>query len=149
MSSNGSLETEQSPPLPTPDIAALARLSSIDYDRVREIEAGKAGIRVATLDHQVKQARGKPSESKGIRFAEVEPWREPVHLAELLDDLQKALKRYIVCDEETATAATLWIALTWLVERAQVAPLAIITAPEKRCGKSQLLDFIGRLVLRP
>jgi putative DNA primase/helicase len=30
----------------------------------------------------------------------------------------------------------------------QVAPLAVITAPEKRCGKSQLLFILGRLVQR-
>jgi putative DNA primase/helicase len=31
----------------------------------------------------------------------------------------------------------------------QVAPLAVITAPEKRCGKSQLLTLIGKLSYRP
>ena len=57
--------------------------------------------------------------------------------------------RFIVCDKNTATAATLWCAFTWIIEHAEVAPLAIITAPEKGCGKTQLLDVIGRLSRRP
>ena len=134
----------------TPDIAAVAKLSSMEYDQARNAEAAKADIRVSTLDAEVDAARAKskPTQLKGICFDEVEPWREPVNVAELLDEIKAALKRFIVCEDETATAATLWITLTWLVERAQVAPLAIITAPEKRCGKSQLLDFMGRLVLK-
>jgi putative DNA primase/helicase len=39
--------------------------------------------------------------------------------------------------------------MTWFIDVIQVAPLAVITAPEKRCGKSQLLFLLGRLVNRP
>lgn len=39
--------------------------------------------------------------------------------------------------------------MTWFIDVVQVAPLAVITAPEKRCGKSQLLFLLGRLVNRP
>ncbi|MBK8318826.1 MAG: hypothetical protein IPL05_09715 [Betaproteobacteria bacterium] len=39
--------------------------------------------------------------------------------------------------------------MTWFMDVVQVAPLAVITAPEKRCGKSQLLFLLGRLVHRP
>src|ERR1700686_1521123 len=38
--------------------------------------------------------------------------------------------------------------MTWFIDVVQVAPLAIITAPEKRCGKSQLLFLLGRLSAR-
>lgn len=31
----------------------------------------------------------------------------------------------------------------------QIAPLAVITAPEKRCGKTQLLTILGKLSYRP
>lgn len=39
--------------------------------------------------------------------------------------------------------------MTWFIDDIQVAPLAVITAPEKRCGKSQFISLIGKLVLRP
>jgi putative DNA primase/helicase len=38
--------------------------------------------------------------------------------------------------------------MTWFIDVVQVAPLAIITSPEKRCGKSQLLFLLGRLSAR-
>jgi hypothetical protein len=45
--------------------------------------------------------------------------------------------------------AALWAAFTWLVDAVQVAPIANITAPEKRCGKSILLTALSKLAYRP
>jgi putative DNA primase/helicase len=56
---------------------------------------------------------------------------------------------FIIIDDEQAIAVTLWIAFTWFIDEVEVAPLAIINAPEKACGKSQLLDLIGRMSARP
>ncbi len=52
-------------------------------------------------------------------------------------------------DSRQADAAALWVAFTWLTDVVEIAPLAIINAPEKACGKSQLLTLLGRLVARP
>ena len=82
-------------------------------------------------------------------FAEVEPWPEPVLGGDLLDDLTHALARHVIADKETLRAAALWAAFTWLVDVVQVAPIANITAPEKRCGKSILLTALGKLAYRP
>lgn len=35
--------------------------------------------------------------------------------------------------------------MTWFIDVVNVAPLAVITAPEKRCGKSLLLTLLGKL----
>ncbi|MBZ9781605.1 DUF3631 domain-containing protein [Pseudomonas sp. REP124] len=82
-------------------------------------------------------------------FDEVEPWSEPVDGADLLDDVAFALARYVIADKETIRAAALWSAFTWLVDVVQVAPIANITAPEKRCGKSILLTALSKLSNRP
>lgn len=82
-------------------------------------------------------------------FREVEPWPEPVNGCELLDVIESTIARFIICCLHTRRAIALWIAFTWFINHVQVAPLAVITAPEKRCGKSQLLDLIGRLSQRP
>ncbi len=52
-------------------------------------------------------------------------------------------------DTEQATAAALWVALTHFIDVVEVAPLAIINAPEKSCGKTQLLTVMGRMAYRP
>jgi putative DNA primase/helicase len=105
---------------------------------------------VATLDRLVAARRGesRAKEAEGL-CADTEPCSEPIDLAELLDQVRATIQRFIVCAPATATAATLWIAFTWIIEHVQVAPLAIITAPEKRCGKTQFLELIGRLSKRP
>lgn len=89
------------------------------------------------------------SRPRGGIFVEVEPWPDPVNGAVLLDDVTLALARHVIADKETLRAAALWATFTWLVDVVQVAPIANITAPEKRCGKSILLTALGKLVYRP
>ena len=98
-----------------------------------------------------EKARPEPKAKagKGLLFPEVTLWHDPVNGDELLHEVVSTIRRYIVCDKETAIATALWCAFTWVIEHVQVAPLAIITAPEKRCGKSQLLNLMGRLVCNP
>ena len=130
-------------------LARLAGLSPIEYDRQREAVAKTMNIRSSTLDKMVKELRQEKNSTEGIDFDDVEPWPHPVEPAALLSDLAGAVRRFIICPDETAHAAALWIAMTWFMDVVQVAPLAVITAPEKRCGKSQLLFLLGRLVHRP
>ena len=122
----------------------LAKLSTLQYDRVRKDESKILGVRPGTLDAAVKSARKE--EVDDSPFEEVEPWHEPVDGAALLTVLAATIRRFIICEAHTAYAAALWVAMTWFVDVIQVAPLAVITAPEKRCGKSLLLFLIGRLV---
>ncbi len=129
-------------------IQRLAALPAVQYDRERKKEAEALGIRPGTLDKLVAAAR-KDEVDTGLVFDEVEPWPYPIAPAQLLTDISAVVRRFIVCQEETSHAVALWTAMTWLMDVVQVAPLAIITAPEKRCGKSQLLFLLGRLVSRP
>lgn len=135
----------------TPDAGVVARLASLpplDYDRERVAAAEKLGVRTSTLDRAVKAARDGAADN-AIGFGEVEPWPEPVDPAELLADISGTVRRFIVCKPETAYAVALWAAMSWFMDVVQVAPLAVITAPEKRCGKSQLLTLLGKLCRRP
>jgi len=127
----------------------LAELSLIDYDLKRTSEAEALGIRPPTLDKLVSAARKEETQSKGMDFDDINPWPHPVNPADLLGDIAATVGRFIICCPETACAVALWVAMTWLIDVVQVAPLAVITAPEKRCGKSQLLFLIGKLVCRP
>ena len=82
-------------------------------------------------------------------FPIVEPWPSHVAPAELLDDIRRTIHRFVVCDEEVLDAVTLWATSTWLIDRAQVAPILVISAAERRCGKTQLLSLVGLLCRRP
>ncbi|MFD5397513.1 DUF3631 domain-containing protein [Streptomyces sp. NPDC127097] len=69
---------------------------------------------------------------------------------EVLADLRAQIKRYVAMpSEEALTAVTLWVAATHLQRAWQHAPRLAIVAPEKRCGKSRLLDVITETVHNP
>jgi len=128
-------------------IQRLSKLSPLQYDQVRKQEAKALSVRPVTLDAVVRDARKGPA-AEELPFTEIEPWPEPVDPAQLLTEIAATVRRFIVCDRDTAYAVALWASMTWFIEVVQVAPLAVITAPEKRCGKSQLLFLLGRLSAR-
>ncbi|MFB4264611.1 DUF3631 domain-containing protein [Nonomuraea sp. GTA35] len=69
--------------------------------------------------------------------------RHPPTGAALLDQLRAALTRYVILPStETADAVTLWIAATHAQPAMAHAPRLVIRGPEKRCGKSRLLDIV-------
>jgi len=70
--------------------------------------------------------------------------------ARLLDDLHQALTRYVVLPSQEATdAVVLWIAATHAVPAWEHAARLVIKSPEKRCGKSRLLDVIEATCHKP
>lgn len=63
--------------------------------------------------------------------------------ADLLDAMRDTIKRYVVLPSaEALDAVTLWIAATHALPAWACAPRLVIRAPEKRCGKSRLLDLV-------
>lgn len=129
-------------------IRRMASLSEIEYEKCRKAEAEKMGIRATVLDKLVQSNR-RESQSAVSDFNDVAPWESAVNPSKLLDNIAGTVRRFIVCEDETVNAVALWAAMTWFMDVVLVAPLAVITAPEKRCGKSQLLFLLGRLVRRP
>lgn len=70
--------------------------------------------------------------------------------ARLLDALVAALVRYVVLPSPAAAdAVALWIAATHAQPAWAHAPRLVIRAPEKRCGKSRLLDVVEAVVHDP
>ncbi|ORT47181.1 hypothetical protein KBI5_21110, partial [Frankia sp. KB5] len=61
----------------------------------------------------------------------------------ILARLHAALTRYVILPTPEATdAVALWIAATHAQPAWAHAPRLVIRAPEKRCGKSRLLDVV-------
>jgi hypothetical protein len=70
--------------------------------------------------------------------------------AALLDAVRAALVRYVVLPTPYAVdAVTLWIAATHAQPAWAHAPRLVIRGPEKRCGKSRLLDMVEALCRDP
>ena len=130
-------------------IRELSLLTPLDYDRVRKEKAEQLGIRPATLDAEVKALRSTSKEADRLPFPTIEPYPDPIDPTQLLNEVSAAIRQFIVLDEHQAHAAALWVALTYFIDVVEIAPLAIINAPEKSCGKTQLLTVMGRLSYRP
>jgi hypothetical protein len=77
------------------------------------------------------------------------PLLQPINGEELAEDGVKLIKTYVVVSDETALAIFLWCALTWCHEEFVRCPLLLINAPERACGKSQLLKLVEFLVRGP
>lgn len=130
-------------------IARLAMLRPLEYDRRRKDEAKRLNVRPITLDAEVRKARGENEEGGDSAFDDVDPWPDPVDTGTLLSELAGTIRRFVVCDTETVAASALWCAATWLVDVVGVCPILLINAPERACGKTQLLTVVGKLVRRP
>src|SRR6267378_1534830 len=78
----------------------------------------------------------------------VAPWPEPVNGKALLDELARRLRLFIVLPKWAAETLALWILHTFAFELREVSTYIGIESPEKRCGKTTLLNFLGRTVNR-
>ena len=139
--------------MPTEDrqtvLNRLSELDQIEYDQIRKTEAKKLGIRATTLDNEMAKLSGQKAVQETTFGTPVEPWPEPVDSVAHLDSIFETLKRFIAAKPEVLRAAALWTSFTWFIDDVRVAPLAIITSPEKRCGKTLLSTLMSRLCRNP
>ncbi|MEV6890774.1 DUF3631 domain-containing protein [Kribbella sp. NPDC051137] len=75
---------------------------------------------------------------------------ERVNGAELLDDVAATITRYVILPSPAALiAVVLWIAATHAVPAWNCAARLVIRAPQRRCGKSRLLDLVEAMCHQP
>jgi putative DNA primase/helicase len=132
------------------ELARLAALSRLEYDRERTEAAKRLGVRVGVLDGEVEQRRAEAVESTrpdGF-LRDPEPWPHAVDGAALADAIVKQLRRFIVLPEHAAVAAALWVMHTHAHDAAEHSPNLAVQSAEMRCGKTTLLCAIADLVPR-
>jgi hypothetical protein len=70
--------------------------------------------------------------------------------ADLLDSLVAFTTRYVVFPgTATVDAVALWVPHTYVCDHFEASPYLAINSPEKRSGKTRLLDVLEQLVARP
>jgi putative DNA primase/helicase len=132
-------------------LARLVALTPVQYDRVRESEAKRLHVRVATLDAEVAKARGDDTDTdtgngRPFEIEAPELWHNPVDGARLLDDLAATFRRFVVLPEHGDTIGALWSLHTYAFEIGHITPILVIASPDKGCGKTTLRDVLNAVV---
>ncbi len=68
---------------------------------------------------------------------------------DLLADVVRFIRRFVILTEDQAVTCALWVLHAHAIEAADVTPYLCITSPERRCGKSRLMEVLQRLAPRP
>jgi hypothetical protein len=139
------------------EIARLAALPSIPCDRELPAAAKQLGCRVSILRAEVKAARDKngadtrdtAGQGRRIEIPDFEPWCTTVDGPALLEGLVRAIREYVVLSTCQADAVALWIVFTHAFEAFDFSPKLIISSPEKRSGKTRLVEVCDRVTRRP
>jgi hypothetical protein len=112
------------------EIARLARLPPLTYDREREAATRRLGCRVATLDEAVRAARGEtagtPGQGRPINLPHPEPSPVAVDGADLLDALSGTIRGYVIVSDVQADAVALWSVHTHAHDASDVSPKLVL-----------------------
>jgi hypothetical protein len=74
---------------------------------------------------------------------------DPVPLGDTLNEVAAFVLRFVVLTVAQADVIALWVLHTWAFEAAEVTPFLAITSPEKRCGKTRLMEVLELIVRAP
>ena len=67
----------------------------------------------------------------------------------LVSDIAAFIKRFVVVSDEKLLVIALWVVHTHAFSASVQTPYLAVTSPEKRCGKSRLLEVLQLLVSKP
>jgi hypothetical protein len=130
-------------------ISYLAGLPPMQYELQRERIGSKLRIRLTALDKIVEAKRRQlEREEHGIELERM-PSATAVAGAELIGDLITDLTRYVSLDEDYAAVAAFWTLHTYNVNQCPITPRLAVTAPQPRCGKTTLMNWLASVVQRP
>ena len=124
-------------------IQRLSKLSTMEYETQREETAKQLGVRVGVLDKVVAEEQANEVVTTDEIVKVDEPYHSTVDGNELLSEMSKIISRYMILPKGTLTPIVLWIASTYVYDAFNVYPKLGVISPEKRCGKSTLLDILG------
>lgn len=114
-------------------------LNALYRETVKARQVAEAEARTAAREADSK--RGAV-----LIFQEVEPWPEPSALADLLDEIVRQIRRFVVASEAALVAAALYVVFTYIYGGSAVCPILAVLSPVKGSGKSRLLAVLRQLI---
>ena len=122
--------------------AAIDRLQKLNVPAPARLVGAAVGMSTSEENEENHQGQN-------IILQDPEPWPEPVDGDRLLGELAQTFRRFVILPDHGEVTTALFILHTHAIDAADISPLLGVTSPEKRCGKSLLLEISGGLVRRP
>ncbi|HKV44730.1 MAG TPA: DUF3631 domain-containing protein [bacterium] len=76
------------------------------------------------------------------------PWPTPVDGPGLVEAVVEFFTRYVVLPAGAPLVVALWAIATWLADDFDAFPYLAVTSPQKRCGKTRVLELLERVCRR-
>lgn len=131
-------------------IKRLASLTPLEYDNVRDTEAKQLNVRVKTLDSEVAKKRGDIAEKNEINVVEeISPFDGEVDGNLLLTEIELTLKKHVYLPVGAAIVIAVWCLGTFCMDAWKLWAKLLITSPERRCGKTTLIEAMEGVTYRP
>lgn len=121
---------------------------SVPVKRTPNRQGRRAAGRKATKE-VAKAHRAPARASKPNAPAPDAPVVIPGDGTQLLQDIEAILRRYVILPPEAYDAVVLWTVATHAQEAWEHASRLIVASPQRRCGKTRLLELLGGLVHAP
>jgi hypothetical protein len=127
-------------------------LPQIDFgpivlDQLSRQLAKALGVQVEVLRNlAVGPAKPKPELSFAANY---ERWPEPVDAQKLFIEIMHRIGAEVNIEEHQEWICALWIMFTWVHPQMEFSPILYVTGPTMECGKTSLLNVIGKMVRRP
>jgi putative DNA primase/helicase len=141
-------DAEESRRIEPEELARLARLPPLEYDRQRAKIAERLGVRVATLDKVIRKMWATDKDDGALPHWTVEPSSQPVDGAALLYKLRQVFRHFIFLPKGADVALPLWVLHAWTYDAGDVSPFMVLLSPTKRCGKTSVMILLQYLTPR-
>jgi putative DNA primase/helicase len=130
------------------EIERLAGLTRIEYDRERKAASKRLGVTQKTLDQEVKERQQANEQVTTSPVEELEAWGHTVEGDRILSEIETILRRYCVLHESDYRVLPVMALATYTLDAFAVFPRGVIKSPQKRCGKTVLLETLESVTHR-
>lgn len=112
--------------------------------------AGGTGGRPERRQKAPKGAEANPEAKPEPQILrDIEPWADAVAGAEMANEMEQVVQRFVVLPPHAGVAIALWVIHAHAHDAFEISPILAIQSPTKRCGKTRLEQVIAALVPRP
>ena len=135
-----------------PPTSVVFKESDVANSNIKSELSMTASFSVQSEQTNAKKAtsRNKISrkEARHLPFEIYEPYDKPVVLSELLDEVSRTIRIFVIVEKIQADTAALWILHTYLIDYFDTSPVLIANAPERACAKTLFQTVLAKLAAR-